>query len=496
MYEKPIAPVGHQEPAATNTTLARKLGLWTTVSIVAGSVIGSAIFMKPAVMAGQLGSPLLLVAVWIAAGIISMIGASINAEVGAMMPVTGGQYVFFQKMYGNFFAYLYGWAAFAVINTASVASIAFIFSQYTEYFIPLPRLSAAAETSWQITIPFIGQIYPLQNIGVKLLSVFIILLLTYINSRTVKGGGKLQLFFSAAKIAAILLMVAMIFFSGKGHTANFIQSSTSIHLSGMALLAGIIAATSGAFAAYDGWNNIGFVAGEIKQPGKNIPRGLFIGLGICMLLYIATNQAYLYILPVDTMAKSSLVATDALAPVMGNKGAGLIALLVMISTFGCTNGNILACSRVTFEMARAGAFFSWAGKINSRHQTPANALWLHAIWTSLFVFTGSFDMLTDTFVFVTWIFYGFGAYGIFILRRKMPANERPYRVWGYPILPALFVLFTAFYFVMTLYADISNYLQGKIHFINSVFGLALTAMGIPLYMYLQYKRKKSKAATV
>jgi APA family basic amino acid/polyamine antiporter len=176
--------------------------------------------------------------------------------------------------------------------------------------------------------------------------------------------------------------------------------------------------------------------------------------------------------------------------VAGNYGAGIIALLVMLSTFGATNGNILACTRVSYEMARQGNFFSAAGKVHPTHQTPSNALWIHAVWTCLFVITGSFDMLTDLFVFVTWIFYGFGAAGIFILRKKMKDTERPYKAWGYPILPLLFVLFSTFYFVMTLYTDIHNYLTGKTQFIQSVFGLAITAAGIPLYFY--FERKKAK----
>jgi len=471
--------------------LTRKLGLWTTVSLVAGSIIGSSIFMKPAVMAAQLGSPLLLTGVWIAGGLISLIGASINAEIGTMMPVTGGQFVFFQKMYGDFFAYLYGWASFAVINTASVAAIAFIFSQYTEYFIQLPRFSAAVEQSFSLHIPFTGTLYPLQNAGVKALTILLVLLLTWVNSKSVKAGGRVQLIFSAVKIAALLLMVMMIFFSGKGNTAHFTQPSSSIHLSGTALLAGLIAAMSGAFAAYDGWNNIIFVAGEIKSPGKNIPRALILGLGICMLLYVITNQSYLYILPIDDMSKSALVATDALQPVTGSMGAGLIAILVMISTFGCTNGNILACARVTFEMARQGFFFSATGKVHTKNQTPANALWLHTALICGFIITGSFDMLTDLFVFITWIFYGFGAAGIFILRKKMPHANRPFKAWCYPWLPALFVTFTMFYIGMTLYTDISSYIQGKTHFINSVFGLLLTLAGAPLYVYFKKKQKKA-----
>ncbi len=474
---------------STPTTLSRKLNLWATISIVAGSVIGSSIFMKPAVMAGQLGSPLLLLFVWIFAGAISMMGAAINAEIGAMLPVTGGQYVFFQKMYGNFFAYIYGWACFAVINTASVASIAYIFAQYAEYFFTFPRFLPAVEHYWQLNLPFMGQLYPLENIGVKTVTILVVALLTWVNSLSVKGGGSVQVLFSAIKVAALVLMIGIIFFSDKGSMHHFIEPSQHTGLKGWGVLAGIVAALSGAFAAYDGWNNIGFVAGEVKDPKKNIPRGLFIGLGICIVLYILTSQAYLYILPIDKMAGSKLVATDALQPILGNTGVGFIALLVMISAFGATNGNILACSRVTFAMANEGVFFKRIGKVHPRHKTPANALWLHCTWTCLFVLTGSFDMLTDLFVFITWIFYGFAAAGIFILRKKMPDADRPYKAWGYPLAPAIFIIFSAFYFILTLYSDINNYLTGKTHFISSVFGLALTIIGVPLYFYFRWKNK-------
>ncbi len=471
-------------------TLGRKIGLWATISIVAGSVIGSNIFMKPAVMAGQLGSPLLLLFVWVFAGIISMAGAAINAEIGAMMPVTGGQYVFFKKMYGNFFAYLYGWASFAVINTASIAAIAYIFSGYTEYFFTLPSFSKEIEQSWHITVPFIGELLPLDNFGVKALSILMITLLTWVNARSVKGSGTVQVIFSFVKVAAILLMVLLIFFSGKGSVHHFIQTSAHTNLKGWGIIAGITAALSGAFAAYDGWNNIGFVAGEVSNPKKNIPKGLIAGLTICIVLYILTTQAYLYILPVDKMAQSPLVATDALQPISGNTGAGFIALLVLISTFGAANGNILACARVTFAMAEEGVFFKAIGNVHPIHKTPANSIWLQCTWACLFVVTGSFDMLTDLFVFITWIFYGFGAAGVFILRRKMPWAERPYKVWGYPFTPIVFVLFTGFYFVLTLYADIHNYVTGKTHFISSAFGLLLVSAGIPFYFYFKKKYKK------
>lgn len=471
-------------------TLSRKLNLWATISIVAGSIIGSSIFMKPAVMAGQLGSPLLLLFVWIFAGVISMMGAAINAEIGTMLPATGGQYVFFQKMYGNFFAYLYGWASFAVINTASVAAIAYIFSQYATYFFVLPRFSVEIEQAWHISIPFLGKLFPLENFGIKTLTMLVILLLTWINTRSVKAGGAVQIFFSAVKVIALLFMIGLIFFSGKGSTNNFTQNSVTGSLHGWGYIAGIVAALSGALGAYDGWNNIGFVAGEINNPKKNIPKGLFIGLGLCIILYVLTSQAYLYMLPIDSMAKSALVATDSVTPIIGNTGAGFIALLVMISTFGAVNGNILACARVTFAMAKEGVFFKQIGNVHTKHKTPANALWLHAIWACLFVITGSFDMLIDLFVFITWIFYGFAAAGVFILRKKMPKAERPYKTWGYPITPIIFVAFSALYFILTLYADINNYVTGKTHFISSVFGLVLTVAGVPFYFYFKKKKKK------
>ena len=204
-------------------------------------------------------------------------------------------------------------------------------------------------------------------------------------------------------------------------------------------------------------------------------------------MYVLTNQAYVYMLPVETMRNSKLVASDALNVAMGITGGGLIALLVMLSTLGATNGNILPCARIIYAMGEEKRFFSWTGKVHPRFHTPGNALWLQCAWSCLFVLTGSFDMLTDMFVFITWIFYGFAAYGIFILRRKMPAAERPYKTWGYPIVPMIFIAFAALYFVITIYNDIQNYTSGKAPVINSVLGLLLTVAGVPFYFYFRRK---------
>jgi APA family basic amino acid/polyamine antiporter len=210
-------------------------------------------------------------------------------------------------------------------------------------------------------------------------------------------------------------------------------------------------------------------------------------------MYLLTNQAYLYSMGIDQMRNSVLVASDALETSIGKKGGAFIALLVMISTLGAVNGNILPCARVTYAMGNYRHFFSWAGKVHPRFHTPGNALWLHAVWSSLFVMTGTFDMLTDLFVFVTWIFYGFTGVGVFLLRRKMPDVKRPYKTWGYPLLPALFVAFTVFYFFMTIYNDVNAYITGKAAVINSLLGLVLLATGLPVYWYLRRNKTLQQA---
>jgi APA family basic amino acid/polyamine antiporter len=474
--------------------LERKLGLWVSVSIVIGSVIGSSIFMKPATMAAQLSSPLLLLLVWIVAGIVSLFGGMINAEVGCILPETGGQYVYFRHMYGDFFAYLYGWACFIVINTASISGIAFVFADYLGYFVKLPHFSAAIEHSIPLVIPFIGKFYLLENIGTKAAAIFLILAFTWINIKSLKAGGAVQVFLSVLKVAALLFLIFAIFFSDKGHLQNLKQTSAGFDYSFWRVLTAFIAATTGALAAYDGWNNLGFVSGEIKNPQKNIPRGLILGLAVCILIYALTTEAYLYMLPVDTMKNSALVASDALYKVMGIAGGSFVAILVVISTAGSTNGNILPCARVIYAMSEEKNFFSFTGKVSSKYHTPVNALALQAIWAILLVFMGSFDMLMDMFVFVSWVFYGFAAYGIIILRKKMPDAHRPYKLKGYPYLPIIFMLFTSLYVAITLYNDISNYSEGKSPIINSVFGIALTAIGIPLYWY--FKKNRPQKAVI
>jgi APA family basic amino acid/polyamine antiporter len=471
-----------------NQKLTPTLGLWTCVSLIIGGIIGSGIFMKPAIMATQVGSPEILVIIWVVAGIITLFGALSNAEVAAMIPETGGQFIFFRHMYGDFIAFLYGWAAFAVFNTAGVASIAYVLGTYVEYFITLPKFSAETEKSIALYIPGIGSIFPLENFGVKGVTIFIVMLLTLINYRSTRSGGNIQVVFTILKVLAIVIIIGGIFFLGDGNTANFVRDSNVMQPHSWALVGGIVAALAGAFWGYDGWNNITFVAGEIKDPQTNIPKSLLAGIVVCIVIYGLITLAYLFVLPIDQVASSKLVAAEAAEVVFGSMGGAMIALIVIISTFGTTNGNVLATARVSFAMAQEENFFHWVGKVHPKFNTPGNALLLHGVYTSILVLSGSFDMLTDMLIFVSWLFYGLSAAGVFVLRVKMSATPRPYRVWGYPFVPAIFVLFTVFFLSMTLYTDIRLFVEGKSVIINSLFGLLLTALGIPLYWYFS-KRK-------
>lgn len=442
-------------------------------------------------MAAQTGSPVWLTVVWIVAGIFSLIGALIFAEVGCMFPQTGGLYVYLRHMYGEFVAFLYGWAGFTVINTASVAAIAFVCAQYADFFVHMPRFDAAIERSVVWHIPFLGNLYPLANAGVKLMAIVLVLGLTLINYISVRAGSSLQLVSTAVKIIVVVLLVAGIFYSGNGTAANFINPSAHPK-QGFSLAGGLVAALTGAFMAYDGWINITFLGGEVRYPQKNIFRSLVTGVFTCIIVYLLVNQAYLYVLPVDKMAASPLVASDAIAVALGKTSGAIVAALIVICTFGAINGNTMATARVTYAMGKDGLFIPWTSKTHARFHTPGNALWLHGIWAAFLIISGSFDMLADMFTFVTWAAYLLGAVGIIILRRKMPDRQRPYKVWGYPVTPWLFIAFAAFYLVSTIVNDVVNYINGRVPIINSLLGLAVTALGIPVYYY--YKRKKLLAS--
>jgi len=472
----------------SSTEYLPKIGMWTTLAIVVGAVIGSGIFKKPALMADQLGSPEVLLLVWLVAGILTLFGALSNAEVAGMITATGGQYVFFEKMYGKFVSFMYGWSIFAVIQTGSIASITYVFSQYFEFFYILPRFDSEFERQILLKIPFIGTIYPLEDIGVKSLTICVIFFLSVVNYLGVRFGGALSSLFTGLKLLAIFLLVAFGFAYWDGSASNLLSSadggSTMLQKAGFA---GLIGALSGAFWAYDGWNNITYIAGEVKNPQKTIPRSLFLGAIIIIGVYMLINVAFLYVLPIEEMAKSQLVAADAAVKSMGAIGAAFVSAAVMVSTFGTSNGTIMVSARVYYAMAKNKMFFPSIGKSHQKFKTPANALLLQAGWSALLVLTGTFDTLTDMLIFVSWIFYAIGAMGVFVLRKKMPDAERPYKVWGYPYVPAIFTIFATGFVILTLINDITAYQAGETELINSIFGLFLCASGLPFYYYWRRK---------
>jgi APA family basic amino acid/polyamine antiporter len=461
------------------TELIRGLSLTAAIMIVAGSMIGSGIFRKPATMAGQLGSPEFLILIWIAAGLITFIGALVNAEVAGMIDATGGQYAYFRKMYGDGLAFIYGWSIFSVIQTGSQAAIAYVFGEYLGYFIKYPQLPQSLQ-DFSIYMPLVGNIHPLLEFGPKAVAILCIIFLTMVNYIGVVFGGIVQTIVTFIKIASIILLSVLLLTSGAGTFSN-VNSGFLIPqdtITGFFTAVGL--ALAGAFWAYDGWNNVTFVAGEVKNPQRNVPLGLFYGTLIVMGVYIIANIAYLYILPVDVMANSPLVAASAMEVIFGSAGASLISIAVIISTFGALNGSLLASARVQFAMARDNLFFNFLGKVHPKFGTPHTSLIVQGIWSSVLVLSGSFDTITDYVIFAAWLFYMLGAYGVIILRKKMPDTPRPYKVWGYPYTPWIFIIFSLLFLINSIISDSEDAAMGTI----------LILLGLPFYLYWKYWVKK------
>lgn len=478
--------------------LTRQIGLLTVISFGVGSIIGSGIFKKPGVMATQLGSPELLVLVWIVAGFMTLCGSLSIAEISGMFTDSGGQYAYFNRAYNRFVGFLYGWAVFAIIQTGSIASLAYVFSDSLGYFMHFPRLPVSWE-SLAIHIPFLGEITPFKFFGLKLATIAVIMFLTMINYLGVKLGGGVQILFTSLKVLTITAIIVFAFSLGQGDVAHFSQSTIAPGTSFSSIFLAFIIAMSGAFWAYDGWINVTYISGEIKDVQKTLPRSMFITAVIVMIIYILVNLAYIYVIPVGEMAaryagaeargQSYLVATDVARTFWGNWSGSLIAVAIMISTFGAMNGTIMMSARVQYSMSREGLFFRKIGEINHRFRTPGPSLLVQGIWTSLLVVSGTFDQLTDMLIFVSWIFYAAAVYGVIILRRKMPDAPRPYRVWGYPVIPVLFAVFASIFVVFTLYTDITAFLTGKEPLINSLMGVLLVSLGVPGYLYWERKRR-------
>ncbi len=434
--------------------LKPKIGLHSATFLVVSVIIGSVVFKKIAPMAETLGSPFLVVACWVIAGLISLFGALSTAELVSLFPNSGGEYHYFQKIYGRFFAFLYGWSSFAVIKTAAISALAYIFAQSVNSFIPLPG-------------PY----------GIQVLAAVLVVLLTLLNYRGVANAERLSRWLTYGMLVGIFGLVSWGFASPVGSVSNYHSSSS---LSGWTLIKAMMVASLGAFWGYEGWNNIGFIGEEVEQPRRNLPRSLALGTGIVILSYVALNAVFVYVLPLsDFVAMAShpnqIAAVEVARAIGGLAGAFLVAGLILVTTLNATNSTILMSARILYAMARDRMFLRVADAVHERHNTPHVALVIQGIWAVILIFSGSFDQLTDMLVFASFLFYGASALGVIIMRFRAPELPREYRVWGYPVVPLIFVFFCGALFVMTIINQPRE----------ACFGLGLIASGVPVYFWLR-----------
>jgi len=449
-------------------SLSRRLGLFSAATVVVGSIIGSGIFLTPQRIATAVEVPGVMIGVWILTGLLTLAGALTNAEIASEIAEPGGQYVFFRVLYGDLTAFLYGWCTFIVYQTGSIAAIAVAFARYAGYFVDLPHLSPALE-AWHI--PLIGNIAPLADIGVKLVAIGAIVAVAVVNYFGVQFGGFIQNVFTSLKVAALGAIIVLGFAAGKGSVDHFFPL-WGVPSSGD-LLGAIGIAMVATLWSYDGWNSLTYLAGEVREPKKNIPRALVLGTVIVICIYVLANMAYLYVLPIGEIAGSRLVAADMMERVFAGYGGAVIAAAVMISTFGTVNGTSMTTARVYFAMARDRMFFRSMDRVHPKYHTPSRSLVVQAAWASILTLTGTYDQIFTYVVFAAWIFYALGAAGIFFMRKKRPAAAAEYRVPGYPVVPLLFVGVATWFVINTLIKQSAD----------SLVGLLLLVAGLPFYYY-------------
>lgn len=471
--------------------MKKSLNLFDTTLLVAGSMIGSGIFIVSADIARVVGSAGWLLVVWILSGVITLFAALSYGELAGMMPQAGGQFVYIKKAFGDLVAFVYGWTVFLVIQTGVIAAVAVAFAKFTGVFIPFFEEGNV-----------LFQIIGLKITSAQLLAIFIIALLTFINTRGIENGKAIQRIFTSAKLIALFALIIVgiyygfhsdVFSNNMSHAweAKGVDGSgTFTTLSGMSLATALGLAMIGSLFSSDAWNNVTFIAGEVENPKRNIPLGLFFGVCIVTLIYVLANVAYLCLLPLEgsvnaqtvveqgiMFAQKDRVGTAALYVVFGDIAKYLMAALIMVSTFGCNNGLILAGSRLFQSMAKDGLFFKKAAKLN-KYNVPSNAMIFQGIWASLLCLSGSYGDLLDYCTFSSLIFYIITIAGLFVLRKKMPDAERPYKAFGYPVVPALYIVLTTLICI-----DLLVYKT-----FNCGMGLLIIALGVPVYY--MFKRTK------
>jgi APA family basic amino acid/polyamine antiporter len=473
-----------------NPSFKPTLGLLDGTMIVAGSMIGSGIFIVSADILRNVGSAGWLIAVWVLTGFMTITAAVSYGELSGMFPKAGGQYIYLKEAYNPLMGFLYGWSFFAVIQTATIAAVGVAFSKFLAYLVPE-----------------LGNNHLLYDLGFvkiyagQLVAIGIIILLTYVNSRGVREGKLIQTIFTSAKLIALFGLIAFgflltkeSFWSANWSTGFSALQNTGIKnevgtltpgawlpISGAALMGAIAASMVGSIFSSDAWNNVTFIAGEMKNPQRNIGLSLLLGTLIVTIIYVSANLMYLHVLPIDQLAfpTDDRVAVAAANSIFPSFGTVLIAILIMVSTFGCNNGLIMAGARVYHTMAKDGLFFKKAGELNS-HSVPQTALWVQCVVASIWSLSGRYGQLLDMISFVVVLFYMLTIAGIFILRKKRPEMPRPYRAFGYPFLPALYILMgAAFCVLLVIYKPEYTWP-----------GLIIVLLGIPLY-YLALGQRHS-----
>lgn len=473
--------MAEQQPA-----FKQSLGLLDATMIVAGSMIGSGIFIVSADITRNVGSAGWLIVVWLITGFMTITAAVSYGELSGMFPKAGGQYVYLKEAYNPLAGFLYGWSFFAVIQTATIAAVGVAFSKFLAYLVP--------QVSEDLVAFSIGNL----NISpAQLVSIALIVFLTFINTLGVKGGKLIQTTFTVTKLLSLfgLIIFGLIMMKGDVWNANWTDAwqirnlsvapdgtATFTPLVGTAILGAIAAAMVGSIFSSDAWNNVTFIAGEIKNPKRNIGLALFFGTLIVTIIYVTTNVMYTAVLPLNEIASADKdrVAVEASQVIFGNLGTVVIALMIMISTFGCNNGLILAGARVYYTMAKDGLFFKPASNLN-KFAVPQWALWCQCVIACAWSVSGKYGDLLDMISFVVVIFYVMTILGIFILRKKRPDAERPYKAFGYPVLPALYIIAgIAFCVLLIIYKPQFTWP-----------GLIIALIGIPIYYIAVAARKKA-----
>lgn len=482
-----------QAVADEKTEFNRSLSLLDSTLIVSGSMIGSGVFIVTADMARNLGSSGWLLMLWVLTGVMTVAAALSYGELAGMMPKAGGQYIYIQRAYGKLTGFVYGWTVFTVIQSGVIAAVAVAFTKFSAVFIPAlgPENGLLALGPVKVTL---GSFYAIGSL----------ILLTWLNSRGVQSGKLIQNIFTSAKLLALLGVIVVGIALGLNSgllSANLANAwdagSTSatggrLPLAGMALLLAFGTSMVGSIFSADAWNNVTFIAGEIKNPRRNIPLALFFGTLTVTLIYLLANIAYLGLLPLTgsptasdvvgrgiQFATADRVGTAAASVVFGNLGVGIMAVLIMISTFGCNNGLILAGARLYYAMAKDGLFFEQAAHLNE-NAVPARALWLQCAWASVLCLSGTYGDLLDYCTFTSLIFYMVTIGGLFLLRRSEPNAERPYRAFGYPLVPALYILAGLTICGILLYTKT----------FNTGMGLLIAGLGIPIYFLTKRGQRK------